>query len=93
MIQEYIDGQQIDQLRKKIINFFKEIGYKIHTETNLKIVDFLDLAFNLINGPYKPYKKRNNTLLYIYKNSNHPLQIIKMLLKAINDRSHFMHEK
>ena len=68
MIQEYINGQQIDQLRKKIIKIFKEIGFKIDIETNLEIVNFLDMTFNLINGSYKPYKKPNDTLLYI----NHP---------------------
>ena len=67
MIQEYINGQQIDQLRKKIIKIFKEIGFKIDIETNLEIVNFLDMTFNLINGSYKPYKKPNATLLYINK--------------------------
>ena len=86
MIQEYINGQQIDQLRKKIIKIFKEIGFKIDIETNLKIVNFLDMTFNLINGSHKPYKKPNNTLLYINKNSNQPPQIIKKLPKAISDR-------
>ena len=28
-IKEYINGQQIDQLRKKIIKIFKEIGFKM----------------------------------------------------------------
>ena len=44
------------------------------------------MTFNLINGSYKPYKKPNDTLLYINKNSNHPPQIIKKLLKTINGR-------
>ena len=86
MIQEYINGPQIDQLRKKIIKIFKEIGFKIDIEINFKIVDFLDVAFNLINGSYKPYKKPTNTFLYNNKNSNHSPQIIKKLPKTINDR-------
>ena len=52
MIQEYINSQPIDQLRKKIIKIFKEIGFKIDIETNFKIVDFLDVTFNLINDSY-----------------------------------------
>ena len=40
----------------------------------------------MINGSYKPYKKINDALLYINKNSNHPPQIIKELPKIINDR-------
>ena len=86
MIQEYKNCQQIDQLRKKIIKIFKETGFEIDIEANLKIVNFLDTTFNLINGSYKPYKKPNDTLLYINNNSNHSLQIIKKLSKKINDR-------
>ena len=76
MIQEYINDQQIDQLRQKIIKIFKKIGFKIDIETNLKIINFLDMIFNLICS-YKSYKKPNDTVLYINKNSNHPPQIIK----------------
>ena len=85
-IQEYKNCQQIDQLRQKIIKIFSEIGFKIDIETNLKIVNFLDMTFNLINVSHKPYKKPNNTLLYINKNSNHPPQIIKKSPKTINER-------
>ena len=86
MIQEYKNCQQIDQLRKKIIKIFKETGFEIDIEANLKIVNFLDTTFNLINGSYKPYKKPKDALLYINNNSNHSLQIIKKLSKTINDR-------
>ena len=85
-IQEYKNCQQIDQLRQKIIKIFNEIGFKIDIETNLKIVNFLDMTFNLINISHKPYKKPNNTLLYINKNSNDPPQIIKKSPKTINER-------
>ena len=85
-IQEYKNCQQIDQLRQKIIKIFNEIGFKTDIETNLKIVNFLDMTFNLINVSYKPYKKPVDTLLYINKNSNHPPQIIKKSPKTINER-------
>ena len=55
-------------------------------ETNLKVVDLLDITFNLNNGTYRPYKKSNDLLLYIHKSSNHPPQIIIQLPKIINDR-------
>ena len=61
MIQEYINDQQLDQLHKKIINFFKEIDLKIEIKTDLKIVDFLGMKFNLINVSYKAYKNPNDT--------------------------------
>ena len=65
---------------------FKEIGFKIDIETNLRIVNFLDMTCNLINGSYKPYKKPNGLLLYINKILNHLPQIIKKLSKTINDK-------
>ena len=45
-------------------------------ENKLKIVDFLDITFNLNNGTYSPYKKPNNLLSCINKSSNHLPQII-----------------
>ena len=79
-------GQQIDCTRKNIIKIFKDVGFGIDIETNSKVVDFLDITFNLNNGIYKPYKKPNDRLLYINKSSNHPPQIINQLPKIISDR-------
>ena len=81
-----VNGQQIDRVRKNTIQTFKDVGFLIDIETNLKIVDFLDITFNLNNSMSKPYKKPNDLLLYIKKSSNHPSQIIKQLPKIINNR-------
>ena len=81
-----VNGQQIDWVRKNTIQIFKDIGFLIDVETNLKIIDFLDIAFDLNKGTFKPYKKPNDSLLYIKKSSNHPLQIMKQLLKIISNR-------
>ena len=79
--------QQTDQIRKKIIKIFKEIGFKIDIATNLKEVDFLDVTFNLANNKKFPYKKPNDKLIYIHKNSNRPPpQIIKQLPYSISER-------
>ena len=86
MIQEYINVQQIDQLRKKIRKIFKEIDFKTDIETNFKIADFLHVTVNMINSSYKSCKKPNDTLLYINGNSNHPPETIKKLPKTINNR-------
>ena len=52
-----------DKIRNNIIKLFKEIGFKIEIETNLKIVNFLDVTFNLAKSTYRPYRKPNNNLL------------------------------
>ena len=53
---------------------------------NLKTVDFLDVRFDLVNNNYQPYHKPNNEPVYIYKQSNHPPNILKELPKSINKR-------
>ena len=58
----------------------------VHVSTNLKTVDFPDASFDLNQSVYKPYRKRNNNPIYIDKNSNHPPNILKQLLKSIVKR-------
>ena len=81
-----LNGQQMDKKRKTIIKIFKDIGFSIDIQTNLKEVDFLDVTLNLQNGTYRPYKKANDKLLYIHSSSNHPPQIIKQLPNSISER-------
>ena len=76
-----LNGQQTDKVRKNIIGVFKDIGFSLEIETNLKEVDFLDISLNLRNGTYRPYKKPNDRLLYIHSLSNHPPNIIKQMRK------------
>ena len=58
-----LNGQQIDKKRKTIIKIFKDIGFSIDIQANLKEVDFVDVTLNLQNGTYRPYKKPNAKLL------------------------------
>ena len=51
---------------------------------NLKTVNFLDVRFNLVINIYQPYRKPNNEPVYIYKQLNHPPNILKELPKSIN---------
>ena len=79
-----LNGQQMEKKRKTII--FKDIGFSIDIQTNLKEVDFLDVTLNLQNGTYRLYKKPNEKLLYIHSSSNHPPQVIKQLPNSISER-------
>ena len=53
-------------------------------KTQLK--DSLDVTFDLYNSLYKPYRKPNNKLIYINKQSNHPPNVLKQLPKSIAKR-------
>ena len=81
-----LNGNQSDRLRKDIINVFKELGLQITIQTNLKIVNFLDITFNLQDGSFKPYRKPNDKPLYININSNHPRNIIQQIPEMTSKR-------
>ena len=81
-----ISGPQVDRIKKDIKRIFVELSLKIEIKTNLKIVDFLDVTFNLTNGMYYPFKKPNNTPTYINTKSNNPPTIITNLPASIGHR-------
>ena len=77
---------EAERIRKKVINIFKECDLSITSKVNLKFVDFLDVRFNLEKETYEPFRKPNNTPVYISTSSNHPPNIIKELPKSISKR-------
>ena len=52
---------------------------KITIQCNLKILDYLDVTFNLTGSSYRPFNKTNNEINYIHKQSNHLPSIIIQL--------------
>ena len=75
-----------DKMRKDLHKCFEQFGLKITAEANLRVVNFLDVTFDLDNGKFKPYRKPNDDPLYINRHSNHPPSIIKQLPTSINKR-------
>ena len=47
-------GPQMDRLRKNIIAFFKQHGFQITIEINLKATDFLNICLDLENDKFYP---------------------------------------
>ena len=81
-----MDGPTSDRVRKNIICLFKRLGLCITFQTNLKVVNFLDVTFNLNTGTYQPYNKPNDRPLYISTKSNHPPCIIRSIPNSISRR-------
>ena len=52
----------------------------------MHITEYLNVTFNLKTGKYYPYRKQNNSLQYIHKQSNHPLSLIKPIPSIIRKR-------
>ena len=81
-----ISGPDSEKIKRKMCKIFKENGLNITVECNLAITDFLDVTFDLKSGTYYPYRKQNNEILYIHKQSNHPPSIIKQIPSMISKR-------
>ena len=79
-------GPQMDNLRKKITQIFKNNGLSIEVKTGLVAVDYLDLTLDLQYNTYRPYKKTNNQPKYVHSKSNHPPTILKEIPQSISKR-------
>ena len=64
----------------------EELGLKITSKANLKVVEFLDVVFDLQSDTYRPFLKPGDRPLYVNKQSNHPPSILKNIPLAINKR-------
>ena len=78
-----LSGPEIERKKKGIIKLFEECHLNITIQTNIKIVNFLDVEMDLDTGTYQPYRKPDNKLVYLNRKSNHPPTFIKKIAKAI----------
>ena len=79
-------SKEIEKPKQKVTEIFESNSLKLTIDANKKVVNFLDVTFNLANGTFKPYIKPNNTLLYVHSQSNHPPLLLKNIPLNINKR-------
>ena len=76
-------GPESEKIKKSIQAIFRENELKITIQCNLKIVDYLDVTFDLTDSSYRPLNIYISNYIqlcnYIHKQSNHPPSIIKQL--------------
>ena len=81
-----IGGPESEHTKKNFQSLFKKYRLEIIIECNKKVVDFLDVTFNLKDGTYKPYQKPDNKISYINVQSNHPPNITNQLPRRIEQQ-------
>ena len=59
----------------------------ITVECNSQVIEFLDVTFDLRTDKYYPYRKDNNQLLYINKQSNHLPTVTKQIPLMISKKN------
>lgn len=61
----------IENIKKIFCEILADIGLRITGQSNLKVVNNLDITLNLTNSKYYLYRKPDNYLLYINAKSMH----------------------
>lgn len=79
-------GPAAEKFKKDLIKHFKTLGLRITIQSNLRIVNFLDLTLDLNCGKHFPYRKPNDVPSYIHRRSNHPPTILRNIPAAISRR-------
>ena len=81
-----INARAGDKARKDFSKVIGDVGLKITVQSNLKVVDYLDVTLNLTTGKYYPFRKPDNDPLYINAKSNHPPSTIRQIPASISTR-------
>ena len=76
----------MEKIQKRLPKLFKNNGLHVIIEYNMKIVNYLDVTFNLNDSTYRLYQKPDNIIQYIHVESNHPPSIIQQIPKTIKKR-------
>ena len=84
-----------EKFLKNIQKLFKDNHLNITIQFNLKIVNYLDVTFNLTNATYQLFSKTINQITYIHKESNHPPSVLGQIPLSIESRlsKHLSNEK
>ena len=81
-----ISGPKSERIKKNFQSLFKKYRLEIIIECKKKVVDYLDVTFNVKDGTYKLHHKPDNKITYINVQLNHPPNVIKQLPITIEQR-------
>ena len=81
-----MSGSVAEHAKKDITKSFDDLSLRITIQSNLEIVNFLDVTLILRYRKCYPYCKLNNRPLYINRLSNHLPSILKHIPAAISTR-------
>ena len=79
--------QKSKRIKKNLCKFFH--GHDIKTMVEVNLCHLSRVIFSVIthdptNGKHFPYTKDGNTPIYVHKQSNHPLFILRNIHESIN---------
>ena len=79
-------AKKADKIRKDLHALFGQHELRITVEIGTTTCNFLDVTLDLQEDTHAPYRKPNDTPLYVHVDSNHPPNVIKEIPNSINTR-------
>ena len=79
-------GYKSEKLKQQLHKFAKTIGLGVEIEGPMKRTDFLDISLDLHKETYAPFRKENDEIKYVRKDSNHPRTVTKQIPNMIGKR-------
>ena len=79
-------ARKADRVRKDLHSLFGQHDLKITIELGTTSCNFLDVTLDLKENTHAPYRKPNDTPLYVHVDSNHPPNVIREIPNSINAR-------
>ena len=76
----------MEKTKKHLQKVLKYNGLDLIIDCNIKIVNYLDVIFNLNGGTYRSYQKPDNIIQYIHVDCTHLSHVIKQFPKGIEKR-------
>ena len=77
---------KIKRVSKAIRKVFAKNGFKVTIDNGSKKIDFLDVALDLGENSFRPFRKPNSETVYVHSLSNHPNYVKKQIPNNINQR-------
>ena len=68
---------QLERIKKNLLKTFNEFVLEIVAESNLRIVNYLDVTLKFNDGSFRLYDKTDYIIPYINKEFSHPPNLIK----------------
>ena len=72
--------------RSASLRYSKTADYRLPSTVIWPGVNFLDVTFDVEKNTYEPYRKPNNTPLFINNSSNHPQCVKNAISKSVETR-------
>ena len=81
-----LHGKEAEKLKQKISTIFKAHNLTVKVEVNKRVVNYLNVTLNLMDGSHRDFMKPGQVIDYVHVESNHPPTVTKSIGQGVNHR-------